>query len=70
MYEWLRWTDVTFVVVVMLAFAFAFAKCVRHQATQSAKKAQRVGSADVRKGGFTREIDGTTAILSPKDLWE
>jgi hypothetical protein len=70
MYEWLRWTDVTFTLVVILAFAFAFTKCLRHQAVRSAKRHHRVVAGDIHKGSFGRELDGTRAILSPKDLWE
>jgi hypothetical protein len=70
MYEWLQWTDVTFILVVILAFAFAFTKCVRHQAVRSAKKSQRVETANVRQDGFGRERNGSAAILSAKDLWE
>lgn len=70
MYEWLRWTDVTFILVVILAFAFAFTKCVRHQAARAGKKSHRLELGNIHKGSFARELEGKRAMLSPKDLWE
>jgi hypothetical protein len=70
MYVWIRWTDVTFILVVILAFAFAFTKCVRHRAARAGKKNQRMRTAEVRRDRYGRELNGSAAILSPKDMWE
>ena len=66
MFEWLRWTDVMFMLVVVIAFAFAFTKCVRHKAVRSSRKAQR----DPSTGRLGRRLNGSSGAISAEDLWE